>query len=201
MFHFITDTTIQDRFGHYYLGMQAYAGGASAVQYRNKNFDRSKDLKQLESLAFSARKMGRHLIINDDMELALEVGASGVHLGIEDGSPKKARELLGPDAVIGATVHNFDELAALMGLNIDYIGVGPVYGTQSKETGLPDLGLENLRAICEASPFPVIGIGGINPENILPVFEAGANGVAILSAFCKAPDPRQFVKDILKILP
>lgn len=199
MLHLITDTTVQDKYSHFHLAAMAFAGGARFVQYRNKGFDRSNDLAPLANLAMMARMMGRILIINDDVDLALEVGAQGVHLGIEDGSPQKARELMGPQAIIGATVHNFNELEALEGMHIDYIGVGPVYGTRSKSTGLPDLGLDNLRAICQASTFPVIGIGGITAQNALPVLEAGAQGVAILSAFCKAPEPKQFVKDILQI--
>lgn len=201
MLHLITDTTIQGRFSHTQLAAEAFAGGAQYVQYRNKGFNRTRDLPPLKQLAVMARKLGRILIVNDDVDLALEVGAGGVHLGIEDGSPQKARERMGPEAVIGATVHNFDELEALRGVNIDYIGVGPVYGTRSKVTGLPDLGLNKLRDICAASPFPVVGIGGITAENALPVYQAGASGIAVLSAFCKAPEPRQFVKDILQILP
>ncbi len=200
MLHLITDTTIQDRFSHCHLARLAYEGGAPVVQYRNKHFVRRNDLEPLQNLAFTARKLGRTLIINDDVDLALEVGASGVHLGVEDCSPQKARELMGPDAVIGATVHNIDELAALQGLAIDYIGVGPVYGTRSKSIGLPDLGLENLKAICKASSFPVIAIGGITSENVLPILRVGAQGVAVLSAFCKSPEPSQFVKNILQIL-
>lgn len=200
MLHLITDTTVQEKYSHSHLAVMAFAGGAQVVQYRNKSFDRRKDLEPLANLAMTARMMDRILIINDDVDLALEVGAQGVHLGIEDGSPQKARKLMGPKAVIGATVHNFKELDALQGMHIDYIGVGPVYGTRSKSTGLPDLGLDNLRAICQASTFPVIGIGGITAQNALPVLEAGAKGVAILSAFCKAPEPKRFVKDLLQIL-
>ena len=201
MLHLITDTTVQNRYSHAELAELAFAGGATYVQYRNKAFDRSRDLEDLMKIALVAKRLGRILIVNDDAALALEVGAQGVHLGIEDGSPAKARALLGPEAVIGATVHNHEELDALRGQNIDYIGVGPVYGTRSKDTGLPDLGLENLRSLCEASPFPVVGIGGITPENALPVYRAGGSGIAILSAFCKAPNPKKFVQDLLPILP
>lgn len=178
----------------------AFAGGAQFVQYRKKDFDRRKDLQNLHRLADLAGSIGRTLIINDDISLALEVGAQGVHLGKEDGSPQKARLLLGPDAVIGATVHSLEELDAIREMPVDYIGVGPVFGTRSKNTSLPDLGLQHLVTICAASPFPVVGIGSIDANNVHQVIQAGAHGVAVLSAFCLAPDPEKFVQDFLHIL-
>lgn len=178
----------------------AFAGGAQFVQYRNKDFVPARDLESLRQLAMLAGKLERTLIVNDDISLAVEVGAQGVHLGRGDGSPEEARQKLGPQAVVGATVHSLEELHALRGMQIDYIGVGPVFGTQSKQTGLPDLGLQYLAKICEASPFPVVGIGSIHANNALQVTQAGASGVAVLSAFCLAPDPIKFVQDFLDIL-
>lgn len=121
-------------------------------------------------------------------------------MGVEDGSLAEARELLGPEAIIGATVHNRVELEALQGQAIDYIGVGPVFGTQSKETGLPDLGLEGLQDLCRLSPWPVIGIGGVGMNGITKVKQAGAYGCAIISAFCKAENPKKSAKQMLDIL-
>jgi len=178
----------------------AFAGGAQFVQYRNKDFDPTRDLGSLRKLAQLAEDLERTLIINDDVSLAIEVGAQGVHLGKGDGSPAEARKLLGSQAVIGATVHSMEELDALRGMQIDYIGVGPVFGTRSKETGLPDLGLQHLAVICDASPFPVIGIGSIKADNVSQVIQIGATGVAVLSAFCLAPDPKKFVQNFLNIL-
>jgi thiamine-phosphate pyrophosphorylase len=144
--------------------------------------------------------MGRLLIVNDNAELALQIGVRGVHLGREDGSIERARALLGSEAVIGATVHNLAELEALRGQSVDYIGVGPVFGTRSKETGLPDLGLEGLRELCGHSPWPVIGIGGIDLEGLRKVKQAGAYGCAIISAFCKAENPETSARQMLNIL-
>lgn len=194
--HIITDTRIQQRYRHFELAEMAFKAGVQFVQYRNKAFRPKRDLAELRAISMVATRTGRALIINDDADLALQVGAQGVHLGKGDGSPAAARKLLGTRAIIGATVHNLEELEALKDMPIDYIGVGPVYGTRSKQTGLPDLGLEGLRAICEASPFPVVAIGGIEKENILAVRDAGARGAAVLSAFCKSPDPIAYANNL-----
>ena len=197
-FHFITDTRIQSRFSHLELGTLAFRAGIPFVQYRNKDFLPERDLEELRKLAGVAKETGRVLIVNDDADLAAEVGAGGVHLGVGDGSPAAARARLGPAATIGATVHNFDELHALRDMPIDYIGVGPVFGTRSKDTGLPDLGLEGLRAICEASPFPVVAIGSVDARNLADVAAAGAKGAAILSAFCLADDPGAYAAQLFE---
>lgn len=188
--HIITDTASQGRFSHLELAQQAWAAGACAVQYRQKNYQPARDLVGLRSLADVARGEGHCLIVNDRMDLAFELGAAGVHLGQGDGDPRAAAALLGPQAIVGATVHNLAELRALAGAPIHYIGVGPVFGTQSKATGLPDLGLEGLAALCAASPWPVIAIGGIGLAHVEAVMAAGAHGVAVISAFCLASNPQ-----------
>lgn len=199
-FHLITDTRLQRRFSHFELAEMAFRAGIRHVQYRNKDFDRTRDLAELRAIASLAARSGRVLIVNDDPDLAHEVGAQGVHLGKDDGSPLAARALLGTSATIGATVHSLSELEALRGMPIDYIGVGPVFGTGSKDTGLPDLGLSGLSRICKASPFPVVAIGSVDMDNAALVAGAGAKGAAILSAFCCAPDPFAFATQLIGTL-
>lgn len=194
----ITDTVLQTRFSHFELGAMAFRAGVPAIQYRNKNFIRERDLDELRRLVQLADELQRIVIVNDSMELAHAVGAQGLHLGKDDGSPAAARQLLGDRAVIGATVHDASELEAVRDQAIDYIGVGPVYGTRSKNTGLPDLGLQNLKQLCAQSPFPVVGIGGINAENAEAVREAGASGIAVLGAFCLAESPEQAASALLQ---
>lgn len=198
--HVITDTSVQRRFNHFELAEAAFAGGAPVVQYRKKDFELEKDLAELKAIADLARDLDRILIVNDNPQLALQVGAGGVHLGQDDGSPEAARNLLGVDAVIGATVHDLAELKVLRNSPIDYIGVGPVFGTQSKRLDLPELGLQNLSLICEASPFPVVGIGSIVLENVVQVIKAGATGVAVISAICKSTNPKEVVQEFLQRL-
>jgi thiamine-phosphate pyrophosphorylase len=187
--HIITDTTVQNRHSHLELALAAWAAGECAVQYRNKSFDRARDLAELIAMAKYAQAGGHCLIINDRADLAFELGAQGVHLGQGDVDPRVAAQVLGADAIIGATVHTRAELDALAGAEIHYIGVGPVYGSTSKATGLPRLGLDGLAELCKASPWPVIAIGGIGLEHVEEVLAAGAHGVAVISAFCLASNP------------
>lgn len=196
----ITDTVLQQRFSHLELAEMAWAAGPCAVQYRQKYWFRVRDLPELSRIAEIARLGQQCLIINDRADLAFELQVQGVHLGQGDGDPAAAANLLGPQAIIGATVHSMVELEALKGLPIHYIGVGPVYGTRSKDTGLPDLGLDRLAEIAAASPWPVIAIGGIEERNVPDVLNAGAYGVAILSTFCVATNPTDVAKRFLKML-
>ena len=196
----ITDTVLQQRFSHLDLAKMAWTAGPCAVQYRQKQWLRDRDFSELARLADAARTGQHCLIINDRADLAFELRVQGVHLGQGDGDPAAAATLLGPQAIIGATVHSMAELEALNGLAIHYIGVGPVYGTRSKDTGLPDLGLGGLAEIAAASPWPVIAIGGIEERQVPEVIAAGAHGVAILSAFCLATEPTDVAKRFLKML-
>lgn len=198
--HIITDTVAQHRYSHLQLAAMAWAAGDCAVQYRNKDFSRQRDLPELQQLAQQAQTGGHCLIVNDRVDLAFELGAQGVHLGQGDGDPRAAAHLLGPQAIVGATVHMQAELDALAGAPIHYIGVGPVFGTRSKATGLPDLGLDGLAAICAASPWPVIAIGGIGVAEVAAVMAAGAYGIAVISAFCLASNPQGVATEFLEQL-
>lgn len=198
--HIITNTVLQSRFSHFELARMAFAGGADVVQYRNKNYQVDRDLAELLAIAALPRAPHQQLIINDDPALAAQVDAQGVHVGLDDPEVDLARALLPPQAVVGATVHFPHEWEAVRGKKIDYIGVGPVYGTQSKDVGLPPLGLKGLAEICKMATVPVIGIGSIRRANTLEVLQAGAAGVAVLSEFCLAEDPEQTARDFRKIL-
>ena len=195
--HVLTDTTIQAQYSHLALAQMAWEAGDVAVQYRHKSFSYSKDLAELQSIAQLAQLQHKCLLINDNVALAFEVKAQGVHLGQGDGSPRLAAECLGTNAIVGATVHSLAELDALAGMPIDYIGVGPVFGTRSKATGLPDLGLDGLAAICEASRWPVIAIGSIGVGDVAQIRAAGAYGVAVISAFCLAENPIHIARTFL----
>jgi thiamine-phosphate pyrophosphorylase len=188
--HIITDTTVQQRYSHLALAEMAWAAGKCVVQYRNKQFSADQHLAEAQAIADLARETGNWLIVNDNVTLARGLNVQGIHLGQGDCDPRDAAELLGPGVCIGATVHSHTELDALRGAPIHYIGVGPVYGTQSKATGLPNLGLDGLAAICAASPWPVIAIGSIGLAQVDEVMAAGAHGIAVISAFCLSPNPQ-----------
>lgn len=187
----ITDETIQSRFTHAELAALAVEGGADAVQLREKRQWTTREL--LDAAAASlvhCRKQDALLIVDDRADVALSVGAGAVHLGRNDLDIATARSILGPEVVIGGTANDFDEAAQVWRKDVDYIGVGPIYGTKSKANPAPDMGLENLARICAASPVPVIAIGSITAARIPEVMAAGAHGVAVLSAVVAAEDPR-----------
>ena len=129
------------------------------------------------------------LIVDDRVDVAVAAGAEGVHVGRHDLSAAVARQLLGSKRIVGGTANGLDEARRCFGLPLDYLGVGPVFGTRSKANAPPPLGLPALARIAAECPFPVIAIGGITPERVAPVLECGAWGVAVLSAVVCADDP------------
>ncbi len=187
--HVLTDEVLQSRWSHLDLARLAADGGADVVQYRDK---RSLPADQRVLVARALRRalpVGVQLVVNDHAEVALAVGADGVHLGRDDLSPDRARRLLGPRFLIGGTANSLEEARRSFALNLDYLGVGPVFGTRSKAQAPPALGLEALGRIAGESPLPVIAIGGITPENLEAVLEAGAWGVAVLSGVTCSDEP------------
>jgi thiamine-phosphate pyrophosphorylase len=133
--------------------------------------------------AKNAVRPGVQLIINDRVDLALAVGAHGVHLGQDDMPPDAARKLLGPNAVIGYSTHNIEQAIAATKLPIDYLAIGPIFATTTKGDTAPVLGLDGLRAVRHAiGAFPLVAIGGITHANARDVIAAGADSVAVISA-------------------
>jgi len=154
-------------------------GGATLIQLREKHLP----VREFYEQAKIAFQPGVQLIINDRVDLALAVGAHGVHLGQDDMPPGAARNLLGPDAVIGYSTHNVEQAIAAINLPIDYLAIGPIFATTTKSDTAPVLGLEGLRAVREAiGRFPLVAIGGITHANARKVIQAGADSVAVISA-------------------
>lgn len=199
--HILTDTVVQTRFSHFELAQAAFQAGDIAVQYRNKQWNHNRDLPELIAIANLARQMGRLLIVNDDPVLAKTVGASGVHLGVGDSSVSEARTLLGNEAIIGATVHNATELAQALASSANYLGIGPVFGSQTKQTGLTALGLGGLRQLVQGSTKPVVAIGNIQLETFAEVMATGVQGIAVISAYCMSDDLPARAQQLLHALP
>lgn len=166
----------------------AIAGGIDAVQLREKHTsarDRYELGRELRAMTADA---GVDLIVNDRVDIARAIDADGVHLGDDDLPVAVAREQLGPDAVIGRSVSTVEGAKEADDEGADYLGVGAVYGTSSKDTD-SEIGLERVSTIAEAVETPFVGIGGITPENAADVIEAGADGVAVISAITAAENP------------
>ena len=187
--HVITDATLQTRFRHAEIARRAVQGGADIIQFREKRPHGTQALVALVREVREAVGAGFPLIVNDRADVALEVGADGVHIGRDDLSADTARAMLGDGRLIGGTVNSLEAAGAWFGRPVDYLGVGPVYGTTSKDDPAPVLGLETLRRIVAASPVPVIAIGGIRPEHVRELLACGVWGVAVLSGVACAADP------------
>lgn len=142
---------------------------------------------------------GVPLLINDYVDIAVEVGADGAHIGQGDISPALARKMLGPDAILGLTAFTEAHIAAVDRAVVDYIGTGPVYPTLT-DKGKPVLGSARFAELVKLSPVPVVGIGGITVENAAFVLAAGADGIAVMRAIGAADDVKETAHDFLAML-
>lgn len=167
----------------------AVAGGASVIQLREKHSS-TRDFVELgRAVAGLLRPMEIPLLINDRVDVALAVGADGVHVGQSDMDPITTRGLMGPDAIVGLSVESLEDAREAEGVDVDYLGLSPVFATKTKTDISQRLGLTGVRAIREISRHRLVGIGGIYTQNAGSVMEAGAHGIAVVSAICSADDP------------
>jgi thiamine-phosphate pyrophosphorylase len=158
------------------------AGGATLIQLREKHLAPREFYREALEALRVARSRGVRLIINDRVDIALALSADGVHLGQDDLPPTAARELLGESAIIGFSTHNVEQARAAALLPIDYLAIGPIFPTSSKDNPDPVVGLEGLRRVRQIiGHVPLVAIGGIRLENIEDVLKAGADSVACLS--------------------
>lgn len=170
----------------------ALDGGVDVVQLREKDLDARTRYRMGRRLRALTEAAGAALIVNDRVDLAAALDADGVHLGQSDLPIEVAREQLGDDAIVGCSTSTVPEAVAAEAAGADYLGVGAVYGTSSKDVddAKDGIGTDRIRSIVDAVDIPVIGIGGIDASNAAPVIEAGATGVAVISAITGAEDPK-----------
>jgi thiamine-phosphate pyrophosphorylase len=177
----------------------AIEGGVDAIQLREKNTDARSRYELGRELRELTDEAGIDLIVNDRVDIARAIGADGVHLGQSDLPVSVAREQLGDDAIIGASVSTVSEarLAAITGA--DYLGVGAIYGTTSKNdapTADDGLGVDELSKIVETVRIPVVAIGGITADNAAATIQAGATSVAVISTITAANDPAAATREL-----
>ena len=177
----------------------ALRGGITCFQLREKG-PGALSGNELHAFGEACRDLcrahGVPFIVNDDVRLALELGADGVHIGQEDGDPGEVRRLIG-DRILGVSAHNLDEVREAVAADADYIGIGPVYQTTSKPDARPVCGTLPLREAAAAFPeLPSVGIGGITADNARPVIAAGASGVSVITAISLADDPERAAREI-----
>lgn len=167
---------------------QTLIGGADIVQLRNKTGSERQVLEQAIALRKLTRAYGVPLIINDYPHIALQADADGVHLGQEDMTVAEARALLGPDRIIGQSTHNLEQALAAEGAGADYIGVGPVFPTDTKP-GRQAVTTSFVREAASRIAIPFVAIGGITPGNVAAVLNAGATRICSVSAIVGSDDP------------
>lgn len=174
-------------------------GGARFIQLREKYLAPKDFYFEAENALKIARERGAKIIINDRVDIALALRADGVHLGQDDLPPEKAREILGKNAVIGFSTHNLTQATEAVKLPVDYIAIGPVFSTKTKENADAVIGLEGVKKVREAiGDFPLVAIGGINYRNFQSVLDSGADSVAIISDIVS--DAKKITENFSKFL-
>jgi thiamine-phosphate pyrophosphorylase len=175
----------------------AVRAGVTLVQIRDKTDDARAFLAEAQELRDALAGTGVPLLINDRVDLARAVGADGVHLGQSDLPPSIAREQLGPHAIIGLSIENRGQVGDGRFDGVDYLGVGPVFATNTKSDATPPIGLEGLTAIRAATTLPMVGIGGVSAANAASVRATGVEGICVVSAILGAPDPAAATRALL----
>ncbi|HMU55474.1 MAG TPA: thiamine phosphate synthase [Nitrospira sp.] len=178
----------------------AAEGGAKLFQYRNKVASMREQYGEALALRKLAAEIGVSFIVNDRCDLALAVDADGVHLGQDDLSYGDARGVLGTDKIIGLSTHNAEQVKQADKLKPNYIGFGPVFKPASKQDHDPVVGVDGLKQARALTTLPVFAIGGIQAEQVPAVMQAGADGVAVISAVLAAPDVRKAVERLISLL-
>jgi thiamine-phosphate diphosphorylase len=160
---------------------EALASGARLIQYRAKKLSPWKAYQEAMTVRRLTREYGATLIVNDSVDLALAVEADGVHLGQGDLPLETARRILGKERIIGVSTHGVEEASAAEAGGADYIGLGPIFHTQTKESATVPLGLEGIEKVRRAVNLPIYAIGGIRRADFRMALESGADGVAVIS--------------------
>jgi len=182
---------------------QLVAGGCMLLQYRNKGgnarvmAEQARELRRL-SRAVAPAPHGLKLVMNDRADLALVAEFDGVHVGQDDLSPESVRKIIGPERWLGVSTHNAEQMQEADGTSADYLAIGPVFSTASKDRPDPVVGLEGVRRARRLTRKPLVAIGGITRDNAASVIGAGADSVAVISDLLR--DPRKSAEEFFRIL-
>ncbi len=174
----------------------AIRGGATVVQLREKKAPTRQLIQLGQALHAITQRAGIPLIVNDRLDVALAIDAEGVHIGPDDMPLSLARCLIGPDRIVGVSAGTVEEALQAERDGADYLGVGDVYGTSSKPDADAPIGVEGIAAIACSVAIPLVGIGGVTPNNAAAVIAAGADGVAVISAVIGAVDPEAAARQL-----
>lgn len=179
---------------------EAILGGVTVVQLREKNSSSREFYDIAVKVALLTKKYMIPLIINDRLDIALAVKAEGLHIGQSDLPYSIARQILGKDAIIGLSVESVQDAIDAEGLDVDYLGISPVFSTNTKTDTAKPLGIEGIREIKRISSHKLVAIGGMNLSNAHEIMKAGADGLAVVSAICSAESPRKASDEMQKAI-
>ena len=176
----------------------AIRGGAGFVQLREKTLPEAEFLEEARRVVALCKKCGVLCVINDNVEVAIQAGADGVHVGQEDLEASRARARLGPDKLIGVSAHTVEEALRAQAAGADYLGTGAAFATGTKQDA-GTISKETIREICRAVSIPVVAIGGITKENILELAGLGLEGAAVVSALFAPADVERAARELLPL--
>jgi thiamine-phosphate pyrophosphorylase len=183
-----------------YIIEEAILGGVTVVQLREKNCSSREFYDIAVKVATLTKIYNIPLIINDRLDIALAVNAEGLHIGQSDIPYPIARKILGKDAIIGLSVESVQDARDTESLDVDYLGISPVFSTNTKIDTAKPLGIEGIREIKKLSSHKLVAIGGINLKNTKEIISAGADGIAVVSAICSAKSPREASEELNKAI-
>lgn len=179
----------------YEVVKESLDGGVTFLQLREKQLDEDHFLEEAKKLQGFCSEYNVPFIINDNVEIALAINADGVHIGQSDMEMKEAREKLGPDKIIGVSAHTKEEALLAQAQGADYLGVGAVFPTSSKDDA-ESVSYETLKAICEVVSIPVVAIGGITRENLHQLSGSGVSGISVISAIYAQSDIKEAAREL-----
>lgn len=187
--HWLGEETLYDQV------KKALDGGATFVQLREKNLDREDFLAEAKEIQKLCKEYGVPFVVNDEVSIAKDIDADGVHVGQSDMEAMDVRKILGPDKILGVSAQTVEQAIIAEKHGADYLGVGAVFTTGSKDDA-DDVSHETLKAICEAVSIPVIAIGGITKDNVAELADSGICGVAVISAIFGQKDIQKATEEL-----
>lgn len=179
---------------------EAIKGGVTMVQIREKHGDVRAFIERSLAIKKVLKDSGVPLIINDRVDVALAVQADGVHLGQSDMPANLARQLIGPDMILGLSVENETQLREAQDLPVDYLGISAIFSTPTKTNIIKEWGIDGLTKAVKESQLPLVAIGGINETNIKQIADTQVDGIALVSAICHATSPKQASEGLLELM-
>lgn len=179
----------------YEVVKESLDGGVTFLQLREKQLDEDHFLEEAKKLQGLCSEYNVPFIINDNVEIALAINADGVHIGQSDMEMKEAREKLGPDKIIGVSAHTKEEALLAQAQGADYLGVGAVFPTSSKDDA-ESVSYETLKEICDVVSIPVVAIGGITKDNLHQLSGSGISGISVISAIYAQPDIKEAAREL-----